>query len=229
MTALGCAFGLLFGKMVFGGFGRNVFNPAMVGRAFLYVSFGAHMTSRWTLPLGGFPAGLSRFASDAITQATPGMTLKTGAAIPLSDLLVGGASGVMGGTSALLTMACGLYLLRTKAANYRIVVSGILAYLAAQGAAWFAGVPDAANPLSAMLSGGFMFGIFFFATDPVSASQTQEGRWIYGALIGALSSVISVFSSWPAGTMFAILLANMFAPLMDIGISAMKAQGKGAP
>ena len=96
------------------------------------------------------------------------------------------------------------------------------------GVWWLTGVKNATDPLHAMLAGSFMVGVFFYATDPVSASQTNEGRWLYGAFIGVLSSLISVFSAWPAGTMFSILLANMFAPITDYGIRALKSRRQAA-
>lgn len=224
MVAVGAVFGVAFGKMMFGGFGRNVFNPALVGRAFLYISFGGWMTARWSEPVAGAAGGFAAYAADALTTATPGMLLKTGTAIPFRDLVVGATAGTVGGTSALLATLCGAYLLWRKTANWRIVVPAILGFYAVQGSFWLAGVPKAAEPLHAMEAGSFLLGVFFYATEPVTASKHAVGRWIYGAFIGALSSVIGVFSVWPAGTMFAILLANMFAPIMDYGLKQWDAQ-----
>lgn len=222
MAIVGCVFGVVFGKMVFGGFGRNIFNPALTGRAFIYVSFGAHMTAMWHEPFTGFPGGLSHYSLDAVTQATPGMLMKTGSTFSLSELFLGATSGTIGGTSTLLAIAGGLYLLFTKTANYRIVVSAILGYVITQTVLWQMGAKHAVDPLHGILAGSFMVGAFFYATDPVSASQTDEGRWLYGAFIGIMSSIITVFSAWPAGTMFSILLANMFAPITDHFIKEFK-------
>jgi Na+-transporting NADH:ubiquinone oxidoreductase subunit B len=228
MTALGIVFGIAFGKMVFGGFGKNIFNPALTGRAFLYISFGAYMTGRWSDPAAGALGGFACWAPDAITGATPGMLLKTQPdAVSWAGLILGRTSGTLGGTSSLLAIAGGLYLLRTRTANYRIVVSGFAAFILVQGLLWGLGVKGAAQPLAAVFGGSFLIGMFFYATDPVSAAQTQEARWLYGAFIGAMSSVITVFAAWPAGTMFAILLANMFAPITDVAVRALKA-GAGA-
>jgi len=226
MAVLGAVFGVVFGKMVFGGFGRNVFNPALTGRAFVYVCFGNHLTARWTEPyagpLGGL-AGYARLGADALTTATPGMVLKSGGAFDLGAAFFGAAPGVIGGSAALALLG-GAYLLWTRTANFRIVLPGFLAFLAVQTALWRAGVPKAAAPLPALLSGSFILGMLFYATDPVSAAQTNPGRWLYGALIGALSALIAVYSAWPAGTMFAILLANTFAPIMDYAIRAWQAR-----
>lgn len=236
MAVLGIVFGILFGKMVYGGFGRNVFNPALTGRAFVYVSFGNFMTAQWVQPWADFPAGFARWGwtaetapVDAITTATPGMLLKLSAAalaergaqaadLSVRSLLLGNTAGVIGGTSAALTLLCGLYLVWKKTASHRIVLGGFLGFFAVQTLVWWLGLGAAVDPLRAALGGSLVIGIFFYATDPVSASQTNPGRWIYGAFIGAMSSLISTFSAWPAGTMFAVLLANMFAPILDIGI-----------
>jgi Na+-transporting NADH:ubiquinone oxidoreductase subunit B len=222
MVVVGMAFAVVFGKMVFGGFGRNVFNPALTGRAFIYVCFGNHMTAVWGEPVRGAAGGFLAYQPDAITTATPGMLLKTGTLFPLADEIFGRTAGTVGGTSALLALIGGVYLLWTKAANYRIVVAAFGSYLALQTLLWMAGAKGAAEPVHAMLGGSFVVGAFFYATDPVSASQTDPGRWIYGAAIGLLSSLISVYSVWPAGTMFAILLANMFAPLLDYVVKSVR-------
>ncbi|MBM4147817.1 MAG: RnfABCDGE type electron transport complex subunit D [Lentisphaerae bacterium] len=226
MVAVGIVVAVLFGKMVFGGFGRNVFNPALTGRAFLYASFGGHMTASWVEPVGGPAGGWGAYAADAVTRATPGMLMKDGVAQDIVPLLTGATSGTVGGTTALLAILGGLYLVWTKAANYRIVVSAWAAFFVTQTALWLAGVQGAGDPLHTALGGSIAIGLFFYATDPVSAAQTNPGRWIYGAFIGAMSPVISVFSAWPAGTMFAILLANMFAPITDHAIRAVQKKGR---
>lgn len=231
MAVAGVVFAVVFGKMTFGGFGRNVFNPALTGRAFLYICFGAPMTAMWLPAFSGLLGGFSAYAPppDAITSATPGMLLKSGQMFPLADLFFGRTAGTIGGTSAVLALAGGLYLLLTRTANYRIPAAGILGFLAIQTLLWKMGLPKAADPVHAMLAGSFLVGIFFYATDPVSASQTDPGRWLFGALVGVLSSVIGIFSVWPAGTMFAILLANMFAPITDHGIRQWQAARHPAP
>lgn len=232
MVAVGAVFAVGFGKMVFGGFGKNVFNPALVGRAFLYVSFGDFMTARWTEPFHGGLAGLGAYARqgvDAVTSATPGMALKLGQSVEFHGLLFGGDPGTIGGTSALLSLLCGLYLVWKKVANWRLVLGTVLGYLAVQTPLWLADVKGAAEPLHALLSASFLFGAFFFATEPVTASKHPVGRWIYAGFIGAMASAIGIFSIWPAGTMFAILLANMFTPIMDYGLKQWDASRKAAP
>ena len=230
MGIVGIVFGILFGKMVFGGFGKNIFNPALVGRAFIYVNFSVNMNNKWFEPFSGFPGGFAKFAEkfspDTITNATPLREMAAGSNVPVSDLFWGYTGGCLGETSACLLIIGGLYLLWQKTANYRIVVGCLVSALALQTILWKMGIAAASDPLRAVLAGGFMIGLFFMTTDPVSAPQTQEARWIYGVLIGLLTVIIRVFSVWPEGMMFAILLGNMFAPIMDISIKAYQGRVK---
>ena len=228
MAAVGIVFGVLFGKMVFGGFGRNVFNPAMVGRGFLYVSFGVRMTSGWRTPLAAFPGGLARFSADALSGATPLVRLAEGGQVSWQSLLAGNVAGSIGETSALLLLLGGLYIVYKKAASYRIVFSAFLAFLVMQTVFYLAGVPRAVDPVHALLAGSFMMGAFFIITDPISASQTNGGRWIFGAFFGAMVVVIRTFSIWPAAVMFATLLANMFAPILDVAVRQVKSRRAGS-
>jgi Na+-transporting NADH:ubiquinone oxidoreductase subunit B len=218
IAAVGIVFGIVFGKMVFGGFGRNVFNPAISGRAFVYVSFGVPLTTGFAPPVGGFPGGLAAWSSavDAVGKATPLLDLGGGGTVPILDLLLGTTAGSMGETCAVLILIGGAYLMYKKTANFRLSLGCVAGFVLLQGILWLAGTEGAADPLRGLLSGSILFGAMFMATDPVSASQTTNGgRWIYGLLIGALTSLIRTFSVWPEGLTFAILLANMFAPLLD--------------
>jgi Na+-transporting NADH:ubiquinone oxidoreductase subunit B len=239
IAVVGIVFGVLFGKMVFGGFGRNIFNPALTGRAFIYISFGAFMTASWVNPFQGFPGGFAFFAADAVTKATPMMKISamnfsgfdiTGVKTGISQLslLLGNISGSLGETSAILILIGGIYIVIKKYANYRIVISSMIGMLLVQTSLWLFGVKGAIDPLSAFLGGGFVLGSLFMATDPVSASQTNTGRWIYGGFVGVVSSIIRIFSIWSGGVMFAILLGNMFAPIIDYYIKQAKKSKGGA-
>jgi len=144
--------------------------------------------------------------------------------VPLLDMLFGFTSGSFGETSAILILLGGLFIIYKKAANWKRVVSSIGSFLLLQTLFWATGLQIAtesglqavATPLAALLGGGFLFAAFFMITDPVSASQsTDAGRWIYGAMFGILTVLIRTFSTWVEGITFAILLANMFAPLLD--------------
>ncbi|MFC1503977.1 RnfABCDGE type electron transport complex subunit D [Spirochaetota bacterium] len=222
IAVIGIIFAVVFGKMAFGGFGRNIFNPALAGRAFIYVSFPAYITAAWVRPLATPIGGLLSFTPDMLSAATPLVQLTSQINIPLLKLFLGHTSGCLGETSALAILIGGVYLVIKRTANYKIILSGAASFLVFQTLFFLFNIHNAPHPLYAVLSGGFLFGMFFMATDPVSASQTETGRWIYGAFIGAVTVLIRTFSVWAEGMMFAILLANIFAPIMDYGIRSLK-------
>lgn len=236
IAATGIAFGIIFGKMVFGGFGKNIFNPAITARAFVYISFGFPMTAAFVgnaVSLGFFPAGLGSWLSkaDSVSTATP---LVTGSE-SLLDLFLGFTSGSFGETSAVLILLGGLYIVYKKAANWKIVASSLISFILLQTIFWASGLQivtehglaSVSSPLSALFSGSFLLAAFFMITDPVSASQsTDTGKWIYGALFGFLTVLIRTFSTWIEGVTFAILIANMFAPLLDTMLKSAKAKKK---
>jgi Na+-transporting NADH:ubiquinone oxidoreductase subunit B len=215
MGALGAVFGVVFGKMVFGGFGRNVFNPALVGRAFLYVSFPVHMTNRWVEPVTGPAGGLASYAADAVSSATPMALVGRGEHVSWAALAWGNVAGSLGETSAVLIVLGGLYILWRRAADWRIVVAGLCGMTALMVPLWLAGAEGVAHPLSWLLAGSTLIGLLFYITEPVSACRTVAGKWIYGLLFGLLVVTIRTWSVWPAGTMFAVLLANVFGPIVD--------------
>jgi len=226
MAVVGIVIAVLFGKMVFGGFGRNVFNPALVGRAFIYISFGFFMTGKtaWRDPAISFPGGLAEWIPDAISSATPLKAVS--GSFSIADLFWGLTPGSMGETSAFLIILGAIYLIWKKAASWRIIVSAVMGMIILEAVLWFFHVPRSVDPLTALLTGGCLFGIVFMATDPISAAQTNEGKWIYGALIGILTVLIRTFSAWPEGAMFAILLGNVFAPTVDYVVNQLKAKPK---
>lgn len=236
MAAVGMAFGIVFGKMVFGGFGRNIFNPAITARAFVYISFGVPMTSRFVqsaTSVNYFPAGLGFFVSqaDSVSAATPLVSRNAS----LLSLLLGTTSGSFGETCALLIILGGLFIIYKKAANWKIVLSSLLSFTLLQSLLWLFGAESAttgtlqvvSDPLQALLSGSFLLGAFFMITDPVSAGQSTDlGRYIYGAIFGFMTVLIRNFSTWTEGVTFAILLANMFAPLLDSLLRQAKTKAK---
>ncbi len=236
IAAVGIAFGIVFGKMIFGGFGKNIFNPAITARAFVYISFGVPMTAQFignATGLGYFPAGFGSWLSqaDSVSTATPLVTRADG----LLNLFLGFSSGSFGETSALLILLGGVFIIYKKAANWKIVVSSLGSFLILQTILWASGLQIATtdgyqqimHPLASLLAGSFLFAAFFMITDPVSASQSTDlGKWIYGALFGILTVLIRVFANWIEGVTFAILLANMFAPLLDTLLKNAKAKKK---
>jgi Na+-transporting NADH:ubiquinone oxidoreductase subunit B len=230
MVAVGMAFGIVFGKMVFGGFGRNVFNPAITARAFVYISFGVPMTGRFVAPqvaLSLFPGGFGTWVSqaDSVSAATPLITQSSS----YLELFLGPVAGSFGEVSALLVLLGGAYILYKKAANWKIVSGSVISFLIFQSIFYFTGVEGAVDPLYALLGGSFLLGALFMITDPISSSQSTDlGRWIYGAFFGMLVVLIRIFSSWAEGVTFAILLANMFGPLLDHYLKLSKQKKKAA-
>lgn len=228
MAVVGIVFGVVFAKGVFGGFGRNIFNPALVARCFVYITFPAQMTLGWAKPMLTLPGGFARFAPDvdALTSSTPIILLnKTGEATPYLDLFLGNISGSMGETSVVLILAAAVYLTVTKTASWKIIVSTVSSFLVFSALFHYTGlaVPD---PLFAVLSGGFLFAAVFMATDPVSAPKDETTKIIYGVLIGGITFVIRRYSLFTEGVMFAVLIANMFVPLMERTVLAEKAKRK---
>lgn len=218
---VGVVFACFFAKGVFGGFGRNVFNPAIAGRAFVYISFPVALTSTWpqSAPLGGWGA-LGKWTTavgpDAIAAATPMSVMKAGGPAPdIFNLLFGGISGTMGVTSAVLISIGGIYLFYKKIASRTTILSLIITYAVWSQALTWAGVEGLAGAIPAILGGGFLFGAFYMATDPVSSPKTKEAKIFYGMIIGTGTAVIRTFSIFNGGLMFSILLGNMFAPILD--------------
>jgi len=207
---IGSGAAIIIGKLLFGGLGSNIFNPAMVGRAFLQACFTSEMTA-YTLN-GRLPPG----AVDAVTKATPmGAGKFEGIAYPLRDLALGTVNGSLGETSAIACVLGGLYLILRGAAAWRIPVGVLMA------AAAVAGVHQAVHPEAAlttahhMLGGAMLFGAFFIATDPVTSPLSKRGRWIFGAGVGVLVMLIRLFANVPEGVMYAVLVMNMTVPLID--------------
>lgn len=224
ICAVGIVFGVLFGKMVFGGFGRNIFNPALVGRCFIYISFPSFMTNNWVKPFFSFPGGFVEFANkaDAITRASPIYSfLHEGIPATYASLFTGNISGSVGETSFILILAAAVYLVYTKTASFRIMVSTALSSLVLSTILYITGVTGM-NPIYAIMSGGTAFAIVFMATDPISAPKLEPSKIIYGVLIGLVAVVIRVFSIFTEGVMFAILIGNMFAPLIDLKVKEFK-------
>lgn len=213
--AIAVAFAVIIGKEVFGGSGYNFLNPALVARAFLFFSYPSHMSgdSVWI-------AQPFHFAGDAISGATPLGQLMAGQPLQASalDLFIGTIPGSIGETSVIAILLGALILLFTGVASWRIMLSvviggGLMGLLFnAIGANEYMQLPFYYH----YLMGGFAFGCVFMATDPVTAAQTNTGKWIYGLLIGAFAVLLRVLNpAYPEGMMLAILLMNCFAPLID--------------
>ena len=215
-AALGISFGVVVGKEVFGGTGKNFLNPALVGRAFLFFAYPAEMSGDavWTAVDGYTGATSLSIAAQSGIDALKGH-------ITWMDAFVGFEQGSIGETSTLALLAGGLVLLIMGIASTRIVLGVLIGTILTTYLYNWAGA-DSKNPMFQMefwwhmVLGGYAFGLFFMATDPVSASMTNAGKWVFGALIGFMAITIRVVNpAYPEGMMLAILFANMFAPTID--------------
>lgn len=215
IVVLGMAFAVFMAKEVYGGFGRNVFNPAIAGRLFVYISFAAILGGSFFEP-GSFGAAAGSLfgAPDALSAATPLAGMRSGHDTPLVNLLLGTRSGSIGESSVVLIVAGGIYLVATKTAQWRLMVSTFAGGLLVAAAFKLAGI-GGALPLQSLLAGSFVFVTVFMATDPVSAPKKPAAQLAYGLLIGAVIIIIRTFSLFSEGTSFALLLGNTFASLFD--------------
>lgn len=229
MLAVAVAFGVVIGKEVFGGTGMNILNPALTIRAFLFFAYPTWMSGDKVWVHGAVErAG----TADAISGETILGYLAQGNATEfrysLSDMFYGFIPGSVGETSTLLILLGGLFLIFSKIASWRIMVSAVLGSLVMglifNGVVAYELIPSYSKFYTLMsfpywqhlLVGGLAFGIVFMATDPVTGSQTNRGKWIYGFFIGFLSVMIRVFNpGYPEGVFLAILLMNVFAPTID--------------
>ncbi len=215
-VALGISFGVVIGKEVFGGTGKNFLNPALTGRAFLFFAYPAQMSGDavWTA-VDGFSG-----ATALGIGAAGGVEAIQAGGITWMQSFMGNIQGSMGETSTIACLMGAAFLLYTRVASWRIISGVILGAVLTSTLLNVLGSDS--NPMFAMpwywhlVLGGFMFGTIFMATDPVSASMTNTGRWIFGALIGFMTIMIRVINpAFPEGMMLAILFANIFAPLID--------------
>lgn len=228
IAVIGIVFGVVFGKMVFGGFGHNVFNPAMVGRCFIYITFPIVMTNRWVEPFWEKYAGFTAWFPpiDALTTATPLSVLKAGQDFPLKKLFVGNISGSLGETAVWLILLGGIYIIVTKSAPWRLAVSCLLGGIVVSSILRVAGIHGVADPLTSLVAGSFLFGAFFVVTEPITGPKTKAAQWIYGFVIGGLTIVLRRFSNFSAGIMFSVLFMNMFVPIMDLTANEIKGKRK---
>lgn len=217
MAAVGIVFGIIFGKEVFGGTGKNIFNPAMTARIFVALAFPEKLTMNWIDPSATlWPAGFGDWVCGAVTSATPLISAKSYELVtPLSALFWGKIPGCIGETVKPCVIAGGLFLMVTRVANWRLPVTTL--FSAWGCAAFFHAANPAVYPsgLFHVLSGGLLFGAFFMASDPVTAPSTPAGKWIFGILTGILTIVIRNTTGYVEGFMFALIIMNAATPLID--------------
>ncbi len=213
MLAVAVAFAVIFGKEVFGGTGMNIWNPALLTRAFLFFSYPSEMSgSQCWISLGK-----NDVVVDGFTGATPlaleGASAQYGTGF--WDLFIGTVPGSVGETSVIAILIGAVLLLWTGIASWKIMAGTVIGALAVGLIGDLAGISTMPCYMQ-LLYGGFAFGAVFMATDPVTSAQTESGKWIYGILIGALCLMVRLFNpGYIEGMMLAILLANSFAPLID--------------
>jgi electron transport complex protein RnfD len=224
MAFLGGAFGMAFGKLIFGGLGQNIFNPALLGRAFLQAAFPVAITtwpakpeSWWTLQGDNLAMPFMSPSVDAVTEATPLGNLKFAdepVVTPLQDLLFGTTAGSLGETSAVLLLLGGVYLAARGHLNWHIPVSILVSVYAVSGLFYVIGISQF-PPLFMLFSGGLMLGAIYMATDMVTSPVTNLGCWIFGIGIGVLVVIIRIWGGLPEGVMYAILLMNALVPFIN--------------
>lgn len=223
MIIIGALIAIGVGKLSFGGLGQNIFNPALVGRVFLLISFPVQMTS-WPVPV----ESQLKYV-DAITGATPLGIMKEGLKnseqmssimekIPSHmEMFFGMMGGSLGEISALLLIIGGVYMLIRKVITWHIPVSIILTVFLFSGLLWIINPETNADPLFHLLTGGLMLGAIFMATDYVTSPMSCTGKIIFGVGIGLLTIIIRVWGAYPEGVSFAILILNAFVPLINKG------------
>jgi electron transport complex protein RnfD len=219
VVIIGSLIAIGIGKMVFGGLGQNLFNPALVARVFLLISFPVFMTN-WPEPLES-----ARQLTDVVTGPTPLGILKetgsisaanqTGEIPSYANMMLGNMGGSLGEVSAILLFIGALYLLYRKVITLHIPLAFILTTMILTGVFWLIDPTKYADPLFHLLTGGLILGAFFMATDMVTSPTSYKGQIIFGIGCGLLTGLIRLFGAYPEGVSFAILIMNAFVPLID--------------
>ena len=217
MLAIAVAFAVIIGKEVFGGTGMNIWNPALLTRAFLFFSYPSKMSGD-AVWVGGLEKNAAQVV-DGFTGATPlaapSIDGLNSAGYSLCDMIIGTIPGSVGETSVIAILLGAILLIWTGVASWKIMFSSVVGGLAIGYLGYAVGATDLPGYYQ-LVMGGFLFGTVFMATDPVTSAQTECGKWIYGFLIGALAVTVRIWNpGYPEGMMLAILLMNTFAPLID--------------
>jgi Na+-transporting NADH:ubiquinone oxidoreductase subunit B len=219
-VAVGISFGVVIGKEIFGGTGRNFMNPALTARAFLYFAYPAQISGdRVWVAVDGF-SGPTSLGLMALAEPASGLSALQ---VTWWQSFLGTISGSMGETSTLACLIGAVILIASGVGSWRIMAGVLIGGMGFSTLLW--GIGSDTNPMFNLppwwhlVIGGYAFGLVFMATDPVSAAMTDAGRWIYGVLIGVVTILIRVINpAFPEGIMLAILLANVFAPLIDYAV-----------
>lgn len=225
MAFVGGVAGIGLGKIAFGGLGQNLFNPALVGRAFLQAAFPTALTtwspqseaaSFFALRPSNLAVPFMQAPPDAVATATPlGLMKFERQPTEFIDLLLGNTAGSLGETSALIILICGVVMALRRVFDWRIPASILLSVAALSALFWMIDGERYPSPLFMLASGGLLFGAVYMATDPVTSPLTPRGAWIFGAGIGAIVVLIRLWGGLPEGVMYAILLMNAATPLIE--------------
>lgn len=239
ITVVGIVFAVALAKEAYGGFGRNVFNVAIAGRLFIYLSFPVPYNASWMVPatIGSATTGSSGLSGlfgsagaagvDTVTAATPLARIAAGDMPGLLELFLGFRGGSMGESSILLVLLAAAYLLSTKTANWRMMLFTVLGALVAATGFFLGGLIPGINPASYrglqafiplaayMMSGSILYVAVFMSTDPITAPNNPPAQFVYGLIIGGVSMTIRALGGFPEGTSFGILVANTFSALLD--------------
>lgn len=225
-AVIGSAFAIAIAKMVFGGLGSNIFNPAMAGRTFLTACFGMLMTT-WTVPATinpKMPVVSAKNTIDARTQATPlawskqAVKKQSPTAVANKQLkaqFTGSIPGCLGETSTLAILIGGIYLLLRRTITFHIPLAVLLSAFIFAAVAYLINPSAYVSPLVHLTTGGLVLCAFFIATDPVTAPLSTKGMWLFGICVGSLIMLIRIVGEYPEGVMYAVLLANAVTPLID--------------
>lgn len=205
-TAIGAVFSIAIGKEIFGGLGYNIFNPALVGRAFLQAAFPVAITT-WTQP---------NYAVDTVTSATPLAAFKFDKiATQIQPMFFGNVGGSLGETSAIAILIGGIFLIAVGIVNYRVPLAIIIGMFVFGGLFWIIDPVKYPSPFFHIFAGGFLIGAFFMATDWVTSPITSKGMWIFGIGISLIVVMIRLFGGLPEGVMYAILIMNALVPTIN--------------
>lgn len=226
ILALAVAFAVIIGKEIFGGTGMNIWNPALLARAFVFFAYPSQISGD-AVWIQGVKSANAGALVDGFTGATPlsqaannlALTTTTGEPLSALQMFIGNIPGAIGETSTIAILIGAAILIFTNVASWKIMFSSVIGALAVGAIANICAEPGTYAALPAyyhLVMGGFAFGAIFMATDPVTSAQTECGKWIYGFFVGALAVIIRLFNpGYPEGMMLAILLMNTFAPLID--------------
>lgn len=251
ISVIGIVFAVAMAKEVYGGFGRNIFNPAITGRLFIYLTFPTVLTTAWMVPAmvdvsnafatSGIFGTSGMVNVDAMTAATPLAVIRSGELPNLWNLFLGFRSGSMGESSIVLILLAAGYLLYTKTANWKLMLSTFFSALFFAVVLYFADLIPGMSPASYsglghlapiaayMMSGSIIFVSVWMATDPISGPNNPGAQFAYGFIIGGVTMAVRAFAGFPEGTSFGIMMGNVFSALLDEIFPKKKKKKKSAP